>query len=109
MTATGTGVRCASESSAASSPSSVSTAGWTPAASSSQLGDGLLQLADGALEHRLGVGGEPGSEPHLRGPELEREGEQALLRTVVEVALDAPALLVTGRHDSPCDSWTRAS
>ena len=63
-----------------------------------ELRDGLLQLADGGLEHRLGVRVEPCSEPHLRCPELERERDEALLGAVVEVALDAPALLVAGRH-----------
>ena len=74
-----------------------------------QLGDGLLQLADGALEHRLGVGVEPGSEPHLRGPELEREGD----RRCCAPSWRSRSMRLRCSSPSPsiraCDSWTRAS
>ena len=65
----------------------------------SQLGDGLLQLADGALEHRLGVGVVSPRAASAR-PGARARGRMRRCCTVVEVALDAPALLVTGRHDS---------
>ena len=39
-------------------------------------------------------------EPRLREPEREREGDETLLRAVVEVALEAPALRVAGLDDA---------
>ena len=44
----------------------------------------------------------------LRCAQLERERDQPLLRTVVQIALDPPARCVGGRHDSRADASTSA-
>jgi hypothetical protein len=64
-----------------------------------ELGDCELKLSDRALEHPNDVAVEQTTQTLLRGPELQSERDEALLRTVVEVALDAPALLVAGTDD----------
>ena len=87
---TGTGDRAATADSAASSPRSVSTAGWMPRARLRSSIERLLRLGVGLVEQLprlVGVGGEP-----LAGhAEVHGEGDEPLLRAVVEVPLDAPA------------------
>ena len=88
--------RVASASSAAASPCS-STAGWMPRASSrssasdrasSSLAVVTSSSADGSSRIRF-----------CEEPQLQRDRDQALLRAVVQVALEPPALGVAGRDD----------
>ena len=75
--------------------------GMDAAGELAQLGDGHLQLLDRAGEDSLEVGIHAAPEAPLGRTELERERDETLLGAVVDVALDAAALLVAGRHDPP--------
>ena len=96
---TGTGVRVASISSAGPRPDSVRIAGCTPG-QLAKLGDGLLQLADRAAEQPLELRIGRSASISLGDAELDRQRDEALLRTVVQVALDPPALVVAGRDEA---------
>ena len=94
----GSGEREASISSAGSRPRSQSTAGWMPRASSRSSSSACEELLLGALEQR----------PRLvrrlldlraREPQRERERDEALLRAVVEVPLQAAPLGRLDLHD----------
>jgi hypothetical protein len=65
-----------------------------PARELAQLLERVRELLDGAEQHRVLVV-TPGREP-----ERERERDEPLLGAVVEVALQAPPLLVAGSHDA---------
>ena len=95
--ATGTGARAASDSSATASPWSVSTAGWMPCASSrSSFSDARQLLARaGQQPLRLGVG----RELRRDEPQPERQRDEPLLGAVVQVALEPAALGVAGLDD----------
>ena len=66
----------------------------------------LAQLLDGELgllarlRHQLGRARGIGRDPRLGEAEGEGHGDQPLLGAVVEIALDAPALLVGGGEDA---------
>ena len=52
------------------------------------------------LRHQLGRARRIARDPRLREPEREGHGDEPLLGAVVEIALDAPALLVRGGEDA---------
>ena len=95
---TGTGASAATSSSATASPWPLTTAGWMPRAISrnsvERRGDLPARPVDPLA--RLGVAAEVAAE-HA---ELERERDEPLLRAVVEIALQAAALVVP-RLDDP--------
>jgi hypothetical protein len=73
-----------------------------PAGQLAQLADRQAQLLRRAAQrlHQTGVrGGAERCELPPGGVQRQRQGQQALLRAVVEVALDPPAFLVAGLHD----------
>ena len=90
----------ASDSSAAARPSSVRIAGWTPRASSRSSSTATWSSSTASASSRVELGVGAAAEPALRAPELERERDEALLRAVVDVALDPAALVVGGRDDA---------
>ena len=47
--------------------------------------------------------------PFAREPEREPDRQQVLLRAIVQIALDPPALRVAGRHDPPARGANLAS
>ena len=69
-----------------------------PAGELAQLLQGLGQLAARAGDELLGLAG-VAADPALDERELQGQGDQPLLGTVVEVALDAPSLGVGGGDD----------
>ena len=94
----GTLAREASDLSAAFSPW-LSTAGWIPRASSrsssSDCESSSLAEADELLRQRR-----VGADAALDHPQLERDGDEPLLRAVVEVALQPPPFRVAGGDDA---------
>ena len=62
-----------------------------PAGQLAKLGQGERQLLGGGRQRRAGGGG-VAVERTLRDPQGERERDQALLRAVVQVALEAAAI-----------------
>ena len=91
---TGSGARVASDSTAGSSPRSVSTAGWMPRASSrssSSATSAPRRRARGRASSRVAA---------RRQPQHQRERHEPLLRAVVQVALQPPALGVARRDDA---------
>ena len=96
---TARGALAARSATAASSPPPARAAGCSPAARVAQLLHGGLQVRDGAVglgDEHVAVAVEPGR------LQLQGDGEQPLLRTVVQVALDATTLLeVGGRQPGP--------
>ena len=95
-TSTGTGARPASVRIAAPSPWSVSTAGWIPRASSRSSASASCSSPRSPRAARR-----PARRRRCDRRELERhtEGEQPLLGTVVQVALQPAPLLIARTHD----------
>ena len=88
---TGTRLPSASSRSAASRPASVSDAGWMPCASA-RSSSSAARISSRARTTARTVAG--------RALQRHREGDQALLRAVVEVALEAPALGIANLDDA---------
>ena len=99
LSRTGTGAREASAFSAASSPRSLSTVGWRPPASSRSSLIASWASSRACATSGIALAGSV-CEPRLGEAQGQCEGDQALLRAVVEVALDAPALRVGGVDDA---------
>ena len=92
---TGIGSRSASASSALRRPRSPRIAGCRPRAISRSSCEAGVELARGVVEQvgrGLGVRGQP----RPRQAQLEHDGDEALLRAVVQVALEPAPLLVAG-------------
>ena len=89
----------ASASSAAPSPRSLSSAGWMPRASSRS---SLIASCASSRAWAISGAALAGSlaSRDSASPSISDEGDQALLRAVVQVALDPPALGVRGRDDA---------
>jgi hypothetical protein len=64
-----------------------------------ELLDRPAKLVDRGPQQVVDVSRRLGTQPPLPGAKLERKRDQSLLRAVVEIALDPPALLVTGGND----------
>ena len=73
------------------------TAGWMPARELAQLGE-RVGRAPARRELFSGLRGLPSS-ARLGEPQHQRQRDEPLLRAVVEVALEPPALVVAGRDD----------
>ena len=71
--------------------------GWIPCASSRSSSTRDLELVGRRREQPVELRVSVAVQLALRAPQLERERDEALLRAVVEIALDAPPLLVRGR------------
>ena len=97
-TSVGTAERPASESSAAGRPWS-RTAGWMPRASSRSSASDSRELVARGHDERLGGGG-VGVDLGPHEPELDAERDEALLRAVVQVTLEPPALGVARCDDA---------
>ena len=97
-TSTGSGARLASDSSAGSRPRWVRTAGWMPRASSRSSWMPVESSPIAVVEHA----GELAVRRRLAlcQPKMKRDAGEAALRAVVQVALEAPALVVA-RRDEP--------
>ena len=87
---TGKGARLATVFSAAPSPRSVRIAGWRPRASSRSSASATFSSSPTRMSivsqrpgHRAGI---------LRHPQMQREGHELLLGSVVEVAFESPSL-----------------
>ena len=74
----------------------MSTAGWSPRASSRSSASARVQVLDAALDRRRG------GRLSRRGrePQRQRKGDEPLLGAVVEIALDPAASLVGGFDDA---------
>ena len=91
--------RFARDSSAAARPCSVRIAGWTPRASSRS--SCIAAWSSSTAAPRDGSSsGSSGLEPCSFRTKLKRQGDKALLRAVVEIALDPAARRVGRSHDS---------
>src|SRR3954447_21886558 len=95
-TVTGSAAESASDCSAAARPRSVSTAGCRPRASSRS--SRMVELAP-RRAHEVARGARVAVEQAHDEPQLERERDEPLLCPVVEVALEAAALLEPGLQD----------
>ena len=96
-TSTGTGALRARSSSAAASPSS-SRGGRTPGGDRAQVGDRRADLVDRAVERRRSAALRAGASAGAAAARC--RADQPLLRAVVQVALEPPALLVAGARRS---------
>ena len=96
---TGSGLRLAAARSASTSPLSTSERRIDPVRQLAQLLDRLLDLAGELVEHlEPGVGVVDDDVP--RQAQVHREGDEVLLRSVVQVPLDATTFGVTARDDA---------
>ena len=78
----------------------MSVPGWMPCASAAQLLDRDLELVSRRREELVDLGVGLHAELSLSAPELERQRHEALLRAVMEISLDPPALLVRRGDDA---------
>ncbi len=92
------GTRAASISTAAPKPRSMSTAGWSPRASSRSSSSARASSSPASARTARAAAGSESS--FATRPAGRRERHQALLRAIVEIALEAAPLDVTGGEDS---------
>ena len=97
---TGTGVRRARAANAGPIPSSVSTAGCDPVCEVAQLAERVHDLGVGLRQETVDAVGAAIGETHPGCTQGEANAQQALLRAVVQVALQPTSLRVAGLDDA---------